>query len=182
MANIILNGKTVVTQTGNDEPLIGGNVVFPAGHVIQVKPFNSTAGTDSLTTSEIAIAASKSNITIKTNNPLIIYVCYLSYESDLNSSSNMFFSLKYSTDDSSYNYINSDKRMLGNSVGDAQGSGSVTFTQYHYLTANENDTIYYQTYFQKSITPSIYFNQPSLTGQPTNTDNMCMGYIMEIQQ
>jgi hypothetical protein len=37
MANIILNGKTVVTQTGNDEPLIGGNVVFPAGHIIQVK-------------------------------------------------------------------------------------------------------------------------------------------------
>ena len=37
MANIILNGKTVVTQTGNDEPLIGGNVVFPAGHVINYK-------------------------------------------------------------------------------------------------------------------------------------------------
>ena len=46
MANIILNGKTVVTQTGNDEPLIGGNVLmhndvlanatFPAGHVVQV--------------------------------------------------------------------------------------------------------------------------------------------------
>jgi len=49
MANIILNGKTVVTQTGNDEPLIGGNVLmhndvlanatFPAGHIIQVKQF-----------------------------------------------------------------------------------------------------------------------------------------------
>jgi len=47
MANIILNGKTVVTQTGNDEPLIGGNVVFPAGssisgqigggHILQVQ-------------------------------------------------------------------------------------------------------------------------------------------------
>jgi len=46
MANIILNGKTVVTQTGNDEPVLGSNVIltnslasatFPAGHVIQVK-------------------------------------------------------------------------------------------------------------------------------------------------
>jgi hypothetical protein len=46
MANIILNGKTVVTQTGNDEPVLGSNVIltndslasatFPAGHVIQV--------------------------------------------------------------------------------------------------------------------------------------------------
>jgi len=45
MANIILNGKTVVTQTGNDEPLIGGNVVFPAGHILQVQytQFTSTA-------------------------------------------------------------------------------------------------------------------------------------------
>ena len=181
MATLKLNNTTVFTET-NGAASIPSAVKFPAGHVIQVKPFNSTAGTDNTTTSEVAIAASKSNITIRTNNPLIIYVCYLSYESDLNSSSNMFFSLKYSTDDSSYNYINSDKRMLGNSVGDAQGSGSVTFTQYHYLTANANSTIYYQTYFQKSIAPSIYFNQPSLTGQPTNTDNMCMGYIMEIQQ
>jgi len=43
MANIILNGKTVVTQTGNDEPLIGGNVVFPAGHVIEVKTISHTS-------------------------------------------------------------------------------------------------------------------------------------------
>jgi len=42
MANIILNGKTVVTQTGNDEPLIGGNVVFPAGHIVQLKRGIST--------------------------------------------------------------------------------------------------------------------------------------------
>jgi len=49
MANIILNGKTVVTQTGNDEPLIGGNVLmhndvlanatFPAGHIIQINQY-----------------------------------------------------------------------------------------------------------------------------------------------
>ena len=50
MAEIKINGKTVVTQTGNAEPLIGGNVLmhsnaintalsgatFPAGHVVQV--------------------------------------------------------------------------------------------------------------------------------------------------
>lgn len=46
MANIILNGKTVVTQTGNDEPVLGSNVIlgndslasatFPAGHIVQI--------------------------------------------------------------------------------------------------------------------------------------------------
>jgi len=51
MANIILNGKTVVTQTGNDEPLIGGNVVFPAGHIINFKSnSHSTATTITSTT------------------------------------------------------------------------------------------------------------------------------------
>ena len=44
MANIILNGKTVVTQTGNDEPVLGSNVIlgndslasatFPNGMII----------------------------------------------------------------------------------------------------------------------------------------------------
>jgi len=54
MANIILNGKTVVTQTGNDEPVLGSNVIltnnslasatFPAGHVIQVVNDLKTVG------------------------------------------------------------------------------------------------------------------------------------------
>jgi hypothetical protein len=56
MAEIKINGKTVVTQTGSAEPEIGGNVLmhsnaintalsgatFPAGHVIQVVNHKTT--------------------------------------------------------------------------------------------------------------------------------------------
>lgn len=34
MATLTIGGKTVVTQTGTDEPIIGSDVVFPAGHVV----------------------------------------------------------------------------------------------------------------------------------------------------
>ena len=46
MATLTIGGKTVVTQTGTDEPILGPNVIltntlasatFPAGHVIQKK-------------------------------------------------------------------------------------------------------------------------------------------------
>ena len=71
MAEIKINGKTVVTQTGNAEPEIGGNVLmhsnaintalsgatFPAGHVIQVV-------TDSKSHSGNGIAVSGSGATI----------------------------------------------------------------------------------------------------------------------
>jgi len=62
MANIILNGKTVVKQTGNDEPVLGSNVIltndslasatFPAGHVIQVVYAESTTATSITSTSQ----------------------------------------------------------------------------------------------------------------------------------
>lgn len=37
MPSITLGGKSVVTQTTPNQPIIAGNVQFPAGHVIQVK-------------------------------------------------------------------------------------------------------------------------------------------------
>lgn len=43
MATLTIGGKTVVTQTGTDEPIIGSDVVFPAGHpVSEVQFFEST--------------------------------------------------------------------------------------------------------------------------------------------
>ena len=36
MGSIKISGKNIVTQSGSDEPTISSNVVFPAGHVLQV--------------------------------------------------------------------------------------------------------------------------------------------------
>jgi len=84
MANIILNGKTVVTQTGNDEPLIGGNVLmhndvlanatFPAGHVIQTITKTGTVTNTEQSGSNVVISSTffNQNITAKGNNSKFI--------------------------------------------------------------------------------------------------------------
>ena len=42
MANIVLNGKSVITQSSTDTPVLGPDILFPSGHIIQtfVKQFN----------------------------------------------------------------------------------------------------------------------------------------------
>ena len=37
MATITIGGKTVFTQSGTDEPVLGSGIVFPAGHILQVQ-------------------------------------------------------------------------------------------------------------------------------------------------
>jgi len=75
MANIILNGKTVVTQTGNDEPLIGGNVVFPAGHVIQTFVEIDGIGTSTDTTTYVT-PFTGIDITMIGNNKVLVMVFF----------------------------------------------------------------------------------------------------------
>ena len=50
MGSIKIAGKNIVTQSGSDEPTIASNVVFPAGHVIQVVQ-STKKDTDSTTSS-----------------------------------------------------------------------------------------------------------------------------------
>tara|TARA_Y100001963_G_C6744520_1_gene430833 strand:- start:836 stop:1345 length:510 start_codon:yes stop_codon:yes gene_type:complete len=42
MGSIKIAGKNIVTQSGSDEPTIASNVVFPAGHIIQLVKFQFT--------------------------------------------------------------------------------------------------------------------------------------------
>jgi len=74
MANIILNGKTVVTQTGNDEPLIGGNVVFPAGHIVQVKQQLIEDRTTTAQTGDWQPTGHEIQITTTVNNSKIFFM------------------------------------------------------------------------------------------------------------
>ena len=50
MATFKINGKDLATQDGTGEPTVSSNVVFPAGHVLQVVQNESTE-TNTLTTS-----------------------------------------------------------------------------------------------------------------------------------
>src|SRR6056300_1681220 len=89
MANIILNGKTVVTQTGNDEPVLGSNVIltndslanatFPAGHVVQTKHkiFTTALGYNTNQTERIPISGFYEDLTPKYTNSLILAQAHL---------------------------------------------------------------------------------------------------------
>ena len=85
MANIILNGKTVVTQTGNDEPVLGSNVIltndslasatFPAGHVLQVVQGTWTGVTSTFTSSDGWVDPSwYADIQVQSGNKVLIMI------------------------------------------------------------------------------------------------------------
>ena len=151
------------------------------GGIIQVVPFFSTSGTDVTTTSETNIEASKVSITTMGTNSLILYYASFSTESDLLASSNGFLSLKYSQNNwSSSTHVYTDKRLNTTQIQDSQGSALHTVTMYHKSTWAAATTVSYGISFQKSSSSSIYFNQQSLSGQPSGTSNMAMGWIMEV--
>ena len=55
MATLELNGKTLATQTSTAEPVIGSNVVFPAGHIV------SQSHTGNVTANASAIAVTSTS-------------------------------------------------------------------------------------------------------------------------
>ena len=161
-------------------------VTFPAGHVVQVVPHTNGTGTNVTSTSGTPIADSRGAITLKTDNPLILYNAVLGYESDTSASTNFFFDLRYSTDNSTYTQIDTTERINGTHVDNSLGTGSVTIVAHHDTSGitgfDAGSTIYYRLHFSKSTAPSIYFNQPNLSDQPANTTNVTSVYIMEVQQ
>ena len=188
MADLIIDGTSIISKTGStvtyNAGTIGDNIAFPTGHVVQIVTFTSTTGTNVTSTSETPIASSKKAITLKTNNPLIIYNAVLGYESDTSGSFNMFFDLRYSSDDTTYTAIDSTTRMNGSVVDDSLGTGSTTIVTHHVMSDlyNAGDTVYYQLYYKQHTSASVYFNQQSLGGQPSGTSNMSSGCIMEIMR
>ena len=76
MATFKINGKNFATQDGTGEPTVSSNVVFPTGHVIQVKSTiktDTTSRTNSNTTVDFAdITGMSVSITPKTGNKVFV--------------------------------------------------------------------------------------------------------------
>ena len=182
----IANSSANVTINNLAGGTIGDNVVFPAGHIVQVVSHTSTTGTNVTTTSITALPSSRGAIVLKTDNPLILYNAVLGYESDTSASTNLFFDLRYSTDNVTYTPIVTTTRINGTHVDNSLGTGSVTIVSHHDTSSltgfDAGSTIYYQLYFTKSTSGSIYFNQQGLSSQPSGTSNITSAYIMEVQQ
>jgi len=183
--------KTDEIRRLNDQVLMSdgaltGNVVFPAGHVVQVVPFQSNSATDNLTTSWTEIAASLVSITTKTENPLIIYNITMSLESDINSTGHGLWSqLMRSTVSpyTSFAVINTAKTInLGNYNGSFGYTAQSNITDYDYPVVSSGTRIDYKLRFIKDITSSVHINQQAISNEPSGTDNYTVGYVMEIQQ
>ena len=66
MADFKINGKTVVTQSGVDEPVLASNVTFPTGHVLQVVSYyTATVGTTTITQTDAVVNGITKDVTPK---------------------------------------------------------------------------------------------------------------------
>jgi len=79
MSSIKLNTKTVATQTGSAEPVLGSNLVFPAGHIIQVTDLATTSTAVTIYNSWTAIGLSQS-ITPSSSSSKILVLCQISMQ------------------------------------------------------------------------------------------------------
>jgi len=69
MPSIKLNNKTIATQTGSAEPVLGSNLVFPSGHIVQVKHFDlNDIYIDNFTTADTWTDITSNSITTKVDN------------------------------------------------------------------------------------------------------------------
>ena len=178
-----VSGGTI--GAGTFSGTVSSNATFPAGHVVQTVHFKSSSGTNHTSSSFEAIAPSKKSITLKTDNPKIIYVCYLGYESDVTVNFNAYWELRYSTSENSgYNNVFNSAVFNPTLVPDSISMGSFTVTAYHVMNSgfDAGDTIWYQVFLTKTSGYSMYFNQQGTTGVPTNYNNHSIGYIQEVTQ
>ena len=73
MANIVLNGKSVITQSSTDTPVLGPDILFPNGHVIQTIGSAIPTSPNSTTNTEI-FTGLENTITIAAGNKVLIMV------------------------------------------------------------------------------------------------------------
>ena len=88
MATLTLGGKTVLTQTGSDEPVLGSNltgtlgsgitlgsgVTFPAGNIINIQEFTNSDTTDTWTSSSFRTVCSGAYATSNSSNKILFIV------------------------------------------------------------------------------------------------------------
>ena len=81
MGSIKIAGKNIVTQSGSDEPTIASNVVFPAGHIIQVTDLATTSTAVTIYNSWTAIGLSQSITPISSSSKILIQcqICQQQY-------------------------------------------------------------------------------------------------------
>ena len=122
MATLTIGGKTVVTQTGTDEPIIGSDVVFPAGHVIQTITKTGTVTNTEQSGSNVIISSTFFNksITAKSNNSVFIINAFVgkTYVQNANSYGKVALTRNLNSNLTELNQLNTGNNWGGIAVAD----------------------------------------------------------------
>ena len=162
-----------------------GNIAttkLAAGAVIQTVTSRSTTGTNVSTSNTFTdITASQISVTSKLANSSFLYQASLSAESDVTTNFNNFIRFVYTINGGSTVIHNSTKVLNSNSIKDENGTLNTGITYlFDGITYSAGSTLVFFIQHQKNNSGSIYFNQQSLSNQPTSTDNMCSIVVQEI--
>ena len=152
------------------------------GAVVQTVTSRSTTGTNVGTSGSFTdIAASQISVTSKLANSSFFYQATLSAESDVTSNYQNFIRMAYTVDGGSTVLHDDTKVFNGNSIKDENGSINTSITYlFDGITHSVGTVFVFFIQYQKSNSQSIYFNQQSLSGQPSSTSNMGSVIVQEI--
>ena len=170
MATLTIGGKTVVTQTGTDEPIIGSDVVFPAGHVVQVV---TKMIDDELTSiAEGFVSAFDINITANLTNSFFKYSITGSYYPGVDSQSASYI-LYVEKNNSGNNQPLQDSNNenlranfgsypdTGKLIRNVDGNHANPFSgvYFDYTSHVKNDIMKYRFYLRTQGTNTVMFNR-----------------------
>jgi len=176
-AKVALNqitGGTPITSVGFSD--------LPIGSVVQtVTARNATETNNTTSNSFVDITPSQISVTTKRANSSFLYQASLSAESDVTTNFNNFIRFVYTINGGSTVIHNSTKVLNSNSIKDENGTVNTGITYlFDGITSSAGSTFVFFIQHQKNNSASIYFNQQSLSNQPTSTDNMCSIVVQEI--
>ena len=129
MAKIVLNGKSVITQSSTDTPVLGPDILFPNGHVIQIVDAPTTAILSRSTANSLGAFSTPFNVTISncSSTSKILISCYVTHSCDAD---NITMFALYDNTNSQYVSGNNSDGHFANSV---DGTGRVRSSSFQVL-------------------------------------------------
>ena len=176
-AKVALNqitGGTPITSVGFSD--------LPVGSVVQTVTARSANGTNNTSSNSfVDITPSQISVTTKRAHSTFLYQASISAESDVTTNFNNIIRFVYTINGGSTVIHNSTKVLNSNSIKYENGTLNTGITYlFDGITYSAGSTLVFFIQHQKNNSGSIYFNQQSLSNQPTSTDNMCSIVVQEI--
>ena len=162
-----------------------GSIVAP--HLpIQINYIRSNSQTNfNGGTTPVAIDSSHVSITALRSNSDFIYACAIPAEHDSPTAQNVYAQLYRRQNGGSWGYVDNCTSNLQAPADNATTLNTSIFMDYNHGSITAGDVIEYKIYVSCNATGTnlFHFNQPSLSGQPSNeSTNFSHGYVMEIAQ